>query len=82
MVIVKENYLSMEPEIRKELMSSPGAFKAWFVCVLEEKSAEELYSNVGLREEYGINRNTLSNRKELINKALDEYVFVSSPEHF
>lgn len=82
MNICKEVYLRMSSDIRTELTSSPGAFKAWFVCVLEGVSAEELYARAGLREMYGINRNTVYNKKELINKAADEYFVVSAIEHF
>lgn len=82
MNICKEVYLRMDSEIRRELLSSPGAFKAWFVCVLEEVSAEELYSRAGLREIHGINRNTVYNKRELINKAADEYFVMSAIEHF
>ena len=82
MDIRKETWQMMDPEIVDRLMSCPGAFKTWVVCVWEDIDADDLYRKVDVQEMYHVNRKTIYNNKELINRAFDEYVIMSAVAHY
>ena len=82
MDIKKEVWSKMNPELVDRLMASPGAFKAWVVCVWEDIDADTLYKSRKMQELYHVNKKTMYNNKELINKAYDEYVIMSAMIHY
>lgn len=82
MEVSKDVYFMMSEEVRKELSTHPGAFKAWIACLWEGYSAEEMYARAKERDSYGLTRATLITQKDLINKALDEYeIYASFPNY-
>ena len=67
----------MDPDLRDEMMNKPAALKIFMACLFEGVSANEMFANHRLYERYRLNRNSLRVHADLVNKALDNYIYTS-----
>lgn len=78
MELRKDVYDRMDKDVLGKLLTNPGAYKAWVVCLLEGIGADEMLNSHRLYEKHGLNPRTLRTHEKIINQGLDEYYYVES----
>ena len=73
----KRCWWTIDPDLRDDLMNKPAALKIFMACLFEGISANEMLANHKLYERYGLNPNSLKTHTVLVNRALDNYIYVA-----